>query len=114
MSFHASAEDIRLDDGHMLRARLRNENGDLVDAELDLNHYIGNDNGCFEWGGVNFSESAEGITFAIEGGDSVPVLRAGLKDLDGNVQWRDLNLGERIGNIDGNFQFGKWIILASR
>jgi hypothetical protein len=70
--------------------------------------------GNFEWGGVNFSESADNISFSIEGGDSVPVLRAGLRDVEGNVQWRDLNLAERIGNIDGNFEFSKWIILATR
>jgi hypothetical protein len=105
MSFHASAEDIRVDDGHILRARLRNENGDMVDAEMDLNNHIGNNDGNFEWGGVNFSESADNISFSIEGGDSVPVLRAGLRDVEGNVQWRDLNLAERIGNIDGNFEF---------
>jgi hypothetical protein len=45
MSFHASAEDIRVDDGHILRARLRNENGDMVDAEMDLNNHIGNNDG---------------------------------------------------------------------
>jgi hypothetical protein len=45
MSFHASAEDIRVDDGYMLRARLRNADGELVDAEMDLNQFIGNENG---------------------------------------------------------------------
>ncbi|KAK4234513.1 Cyanovirin-N [Achaetomium macrosporum] len=105
MSFHASAENIRVDDGHMLRARLRTASGELVDAEIDLNQFIGNDNGSFQWGGVNFSESAEGISFSVEGGDSVPVLRAGLRDVEGNVQWRDINLAERIGNADGNFEF---------
>ena len=46
MSFHATAEDIRVEDGHILKARLRNGNGDLVDAELDLNQYLGNYDGC--------------------------------------------------------------------
>jgi len=45
MSFHASAADIRVDDGHILRARLRNGNGDEVDAEVDLNQFIGNSDG---------------------------------------------------------------------
>ena len=45
MSFHASAHDIRVDDGHILRARLTNGNGDSVDAEIDLNQIIGNNNG---------------------------------------------------------------------
>jgi len=45
MSFAQSAENIRVDDGHILRARLRNGNGDFVDAEIDLNNVIGNDCG---------------------------------------------------------------------
>ncbi|KAG7284611.1 hypothetical protein NEMBOFW57_009216 [Staphylotrichum longicolle] len=104
MSFHSSAQDIRVDDGHILRARLRNGNGDEVDAEVDLNQFIGNSDGSFEWGGVNFSESAEEISFAIEG-DGVPILRAGLRNVEGELVYRDINLAERIGNNDGNFQF---------
>jgi hypothetical protein len=45
MSFHASAQDIRVDDGHMLRARLSNANGEEVDAEMNLNQFIGNRDG---------------------------------------------------------------------
>ncbi|KAL2131518.1 hypothetical protein VTI74DRAFT_4939 [Chaetomium olivicolor] len=105
MSFHASAQDIRVDDGHILRARLSNANGEGVDAEIDLNQFIGNNDGNFEWGGENFSHSAENITFSLEGGDSVPVLRAGLRNVEGEVVYRDINLAERIGNNDGRFEF---------
>lgn len=45
MSFTQSAENVRVDDGHILRASLRNGNGDNVDAEIDLNQFVGNDNG---------------------------------------------------------------------
>jgi hypothetical protein len=45
MSFHYSAEDIRIDDGHILRARLQRGDGEWQDAEIDLNQHIGNDNG---------------------------------------------------------------------
>lgn len=47
MSFHLSAEDIRIEDNHILKARLRNENGDWVDAEIDLNQHLGNQDGEF-------------------------------------------------------------------
>ena len=47
MSFHASAENIRVDDGHILRAVLDNGKGEKVEAELDLNTCIGNNNGWF-------------------------------------------------------------------
>jgi hypothetical protein len=45
MSFHYSAENIRVDDNHMLRARLQRADGEWNDSELDLNNCIGNDNG---------------------------------------------------------------------
>jgi len=44
MSFHQSAEDITLD-GSILRARLRNVDGEWVDAELNLDEVLGNNNG---------------------------------------------------------------------
>ncbi|KAK4209742.1 Cyanovirin-N [Rhypophila decipiens] len=105
MSFHLSAVDIRLDDGHILRARLGNGEGEQVDAEFDLNTVIGNNDGNFEWGGSDFSGSAEEISFSLEGDDSVPILRANLRDVEGNLQHRDLNLSERITNENGNFAY---------
>ena len=45
MSFQTSAQNIRVDDGHILRAQLQNEDGQFVDAEIDLNRFVGNDNG---------------------------------------------------------------------
>ncbi|KAK4151730.1 Cyanovirin-N [Chaetomidium leptoderma] len=105
MSFHSSAQGIRVDDGHILRARLENSGGQMVDAEIDLNQFIGNDNGSFQWEGENFSHSAEDISFSIEGDASVPILRAQLKNMEGGFNWADINLSERIGNEDGRFEF---------
>jgi hypothetical protein len=127
MSFHASASNIRVDDGHILRATLLNEEGEAVKAEFDLNTAIGNNDGTkisflfglldpstyhyspgdFKWGGVNFSHSAENISFDLEGDDQVPVLRAALRNVDGELVWSDINLGERISNKDGSFAFGE-------
>jgi len=45
MTFYHTAENIRIDDGHMLRARLQTADGDWNDAEIDLNQCVGNDNG---------------------------------------------------------------------
>ncbi|KAL2270631.1 hypothetical protein VTJ83DRAFT_2 [Remersonia thermophila] len=103
--FHASAADIRVDDGHILRGVLTNVDGEGVEAEFDLNTVIGNNNGSFEWGGADFAYSAEEITFSIEGADSVPVLRALLRNVDGELVGADINLAERIGNINGEFVF---------
>lgn len=47
MSFHLTAEDIVIEDGHILKANLRNEDDELVESVLDLNEHIGNDNGMY-------------------------------------------------------------------
>jgi hypothetical protein len=48
--FHASAEDMSLDN-HTLKARLRDGNGEWRDAEINLNDFLGNEDGHFFWGG---------------------------------------------------------------
>jgi hypothetical protein len=40
--------------------------------------------GHFQWGGENFSHTAANTFFDIEGGASVPILRAGLKNEEGD------------------------------
>ena len=45
MSFHASAISIELEDEHILKATLRNSDGEEQESTLDLNSIIGNDNG---------------------------------------------------------------------
>ncbi|KAF2641554.1 Cyanovirin-N [Massarina eburnea CBS 473.64] len=105
MSFHLSAEDIRVDDNHVLRARLRNVNGDFQDAEIDLNNHLGNNEGQIQWDGENFSHSVHNVEFHIEGGGQVPVLRCFCRDSEGNEFARDVNLAERIVNNDGQFHF---------
>ncbi|KAF9741144.1 hypothetical protein PMIN06_005569 [Paraphaeosphaeria minitans] len=107
MTFHYSAEEgsIRIDDNHILRARLQRADGEWQDAEIDLNNHIGNDNGSFFWDGENFADSAQNVHFAVEGDGEVPVLRATLLNDDGEGVERDLNLSERIANNDGNFLF---------
>ncbi|KAL2139448.1 hypothetical protein VTI28DRAFT_5141 [Corynascus sepedonium] len=105
MSFHKSAQDIEIVDNHILKALLADANGEYVEAEYDLGQVIGNNNGQFEWGGVNFDDSAEEVTLSLEGDDSVPVLRATLLDVEGNRVMADINLAERIGNENGEFVF---------
>lgn len=45
MSFQNSARNIRLEDGHILKAELADEQGDWHDAEIDLDEILGNDRG---------------------------------------------------------------------
>lgn len=123
MSFHESANNIELEDGHILKASLRDEEGDDRDVEMDLNDFIGNDNGMkqsshpcwayraniflsgrFCWGGENFKESATNVELSIEG-SGIPVLRANLFNVDGEEIEADINLAERISNENGELVF---------
>ncbi|KAJ2975660.1 hypothetical protein NQ176_g5399 [Zarea fungicola] len=105
MSFHEGASNIRVDDGHILRATLRNNNGEEVEAELDLDQVIGNNNARFQWGSANFSQSAKDISFSLEGGANVPILRANLGGAPDEYSPADVNLAERIRNDNGALVF---------
>ncbi|CAG8900368.1 unnamed protein product [Penicillium egyptiacum] len=105
MSFHVTASHIELEDDHILKAVLRNEDGDEQESTIDLNDHIGNNNGQFHWDGGDFLSSAEGVSFDREGDDEIPVLRARLRDVDGEEHDADINLAERIGNDNGNLVF---------
>ncbi|KAI9148284.1 Myb-like DNA-binding protein BAS1 [Paramyrothecium foliicola] len=105
VNFHQSSEDIELRDGHILVAKCADENGDFVESELDLNYYIGNNDGSFQWGGENFAGSGEEISFELEGDDLVPVLRAVLFNIEGEGIPADVNLAEAIGNDNGTLVF---------
>ncbi|CZS83503.1 unnamed protein product [Fusarium graminearum] len=106
-NFHESSNNIWLEDGHILHAECGNGEGDYVESTLDLDYYIGNDDGSFSWGGENFSGSASNITLDIEGDDNIPVLRAELNPMDGDPVEANVNLSERIGNDCGTLIFRK-------
>ncbi|KAL2825452.1 Cyanovirin-N [Aspergillus cavernicola] len=105
MSFHESAQNIRIEDGSRLVADLQNEDGDFVHSEIDLNEVLGNNDGHFEWDGEGFSGSAEGTHFDIEGDSNVPILRSVLTNCEGEPVEANVNLSERIVNDNGSFQF---------
>lgn len=48
MSFHLTGQDIRVEDNHILIASLQNEEGDYIESSIDLNQFIGNDNGMLQ------------------------------------------------------------------
>jgi hypothetical protein len=45
MTFHISAKEIELKDGHWLKATLKNRNGDWVHSKIDLDECLGNTDG---------------------------------------------------------------------
>ncbi|KAJ5716571.1 hypothetical protein N7493_008482 [Penicillium malachiteum] len=105
MSFHKSSVSYVLEDDHILKAVLRTDDDEEQESVLDLNGIIGNDDGHFSWGGVNFQDSASSIELNIEGDDEVPVLRATLISMEGEEIDADINLAERISNDNGNLVF---------
>ncbi|OJI99725.1 hypothetical protein ASPVEDRAFT_39102 [Aspergillus versicolor CBS 583.65] len=105
MSFHASAQNIRLEDDHILVADLLNEDEEYVEARFDLNEILGNSDGHFEWEGAGFGGSASDISLDLEGDESVPVLRATLDNAEGEPVEANVNLAERLGNNNGSFDF---------
>ncbi|KAF5596791.1 cyanovirin-N [Fusarium subglutinans] len=105
VNFHESSSDIELEDGHILVAQCNDADGEPQESRLDLDYYIGNNDGSFYWGGEGFSGSASDITFSLEGDDNVPVLRALLNPVDGDPVEADLNLAECIGNDNGTLVY---------
>ncbi|KAJ6007453.1 hypothetical protein N7540_011429 [Penicillium herquei] len=105
MSFHQSSVSFELEDDHILKATLRTDDEEEQESVLDLNGIIGNDNGHFCWGGVNFQDSASSIELNTEGEEDIPVLRATLISMEGEEIEADINLAERISNDNGNLVF---------
>ncbi|KAJ3530943.1 hypothetical protein NM208_g9097 [Fusarium decemcellulare] len=106
-NFHESSENIQLEDGHILHAECGDGEGGTNESTLDLDYYIGNNNGSFEWGGENFSGSASGIFLEINP-DGYPILRASLNPIDGDPVDADVNLAERIGNNGGTLVYSSF------
>lgn len=59
-NFHESSNNIWLEDGHILHAECGNGEGDYVESTLDLDYYIGNDDGSFSWGGESKQSNTSG------------------------------------------------------
>ncbi|KAF8597844.1 Cyanovirin-N [Ceratobasidium sp. AG-I] len=78
----------------------------MQSASIDLDEYIGNYDGWFEWQGVGFSQSASDVTLTMGEDGNTPTLEAMLAKADGEFRERQgIQLGDRIGNIDGKFEF---------
>lgn len=55
VNFHESSQNIWLEDGHILHAECGNGEDEYVESTLDLDYYIGNNDGSFQWGGESKS-----------------------------------------------------------
>lgn len=47
MAFHLSAQDLRIEDNHHLVGQLQNTEGEFVDASINLDEVLGNEDGLF-------------------------------------------------------------------
>ncbi|KAJ5669044.1 hypothetical protein N7462_010114 [Penicillium macrosclerotiorum] len=98
--WHESARNIRLN-GWTVWADLQLRDGSWKERSLDLDEYLGNDNGNFKWNGRNISDSAKDPILVFWEG--YPIIRASLQDTNGNYHQKDYNLSDEIGNFNGKF-----------
>lgn len=109
MPFILSAEEssLKIVQGSNLAGRLRARDGSYKESHIDLNEVLGNDDGSFDWGGVDFYHTAKDIKLTTEGegDDKVSVLTANLKRKDGSERPAKVNLDGRIENVDGQFKY---------
>ncbi|KAI1070497.1 hypothetical protein LB507_006719 [Fusarium sp. FIESC RH6] len=100
MSFFDSCQDIQIIDGHILRALAQDADGQWRESQIDLDQFIGNQDGWFMWGGEFFSKSAMNVE--LEG----TYLMAELTKADGDFGERQgIDLNDRISNENGELVF---------
>ncbi|KAG0250474.1 hypothetical protein BG011_008320 [Mortierella polycephala] len=104
-NFSQTSNRITLVDGHILSAHCRKANGEWNESKIDLNDFIGNEDGSFEWNGVNFSQTARDTSLLL--GDEAKIV-ADLQSRDQHLKKSTLNLDERITNVDGRLVFGEF------
>ncbi|KAF9570364.1 hypothetical protein EC968_001865 [Mortierella alpina] len=101
-NFTETSKNIRITGGHLLQATCQTKDGGYKDSTLDLNDFIGNEDGNFQWDGVNFSQTAEDVQIQVA---TDSTLSAELKARDQHLVPSKLNLDERITNNNGVLQY---------
>ncbi|CAE6498871.1 unnamed protein product [Rhizoctonia solani] len=107
MSFAESAlpESIQLADGRYLVSSLQDSEGNLHESSIDLNEFIGNIDGKFQWGKIAFLESAKNIWLDTAHAPALILLKAELQKEDEDYVEDGINLNEFIQNVEGQFQY---------
>ncbi|RTE83894.1 hypothetical protein BHE90_001474 [Fusarium euwallaceae] len=96
MNFHLAAKNLRLENNRYLRASV-SILGRWVESSIDLDLYIGNNNGALSWGG-NFSQGATNVRLGKDPGNGwCPLVFATIKDSLGVSKTCGLYLGRCIG-----------------
>ena len=96
MSFTNSSSNIAVDCSGKLTAQCRRRDGQVVDATISLDEYLGNKDGFFIPGGSKFSITAQTVSLQFHS-----VLFARLQKEDGSWQNASIDLDRFIQNNDG-------------
>ena len=99
--FSTTSRDIFLFDT-ILEAHCQAEDGSYRPSSVDLNQYIGNIDGCLEWGFAGFADSSQHISLS----DSSYLL-ATCQTSQGAYILSAVNLDERLVNVNGQLQIEK-------
>ena len=102
MAFTLSSNNVALS-GSTLSARCGKGDGQWVTSTIDLNNYLGNQNGTFDMQSVNWFASAIHEKTSLEGS----LLCTVLYDSTGNKNETCLNLNLCVANIFGTLTFRK-------
>ncbi|KAI9687876.1 MAG: hypothetical protein M1822_001957 [Bathelium mastoideum] len=108
MTLKESAHSIRLDSSAIVRAQCKRTNGEEVEASLDLNPVIGNNDGHFDAPGQNFAATASNVH--LKGFN----LHADLRKIDGKYRHDTLDLSKCLTNEDGRLSFRLGQFLAAK
>ncbi|KAL7935212.1 Cyanovirin-N [Trichoderma chlorosporum] len=101
MSFAESSQNYRLE-GSFLVADVRRADGSWTESRIDLNEYVGNNEGNFEVGGTNVFDSADLTSWRLDGTTIITLLYRSDGSF-GEEQFLDLN--NHVSNEDGNLIF---------
>ncbi len=103
--FSQSCEEMHLDHS-TLKAKCYKANEKVLGktTSIDLDDYIGNTHGTLVWNGKNFDKHCENKQL-IQAGWSQMLLRATCKNAIGVHVSTQINLDERISNIDGHLKY---------
>ncbi|KAJ5535682.1 Cyanovirin-N [Penicillium frequentans] len=104
LPFNADAVEISLKDKTILRAVLKDDEGNKRSSTLDLDEHLGNEEGYFKWGGKGVSKSAENFKYYTHNG--LPYFAADLVNPGnrGRPYGTNVNLAERIVNNNGRLE----------
>lgn len=101
MAFSQSAQEFRLE-GSLLIATVFNEGGELVESVLDINEYVGNNEGYFDFNGTGVFGSADENSWRLDGTTIITLLYRS----DGSfAEEQFLNLDDYVANENGNLVF---------